>query len=343
MYRQTIIMQASNVKPESIQFYAKHLKEHIPKEAFQAASYKLLPMFFHVILVFVNLCMIKYCISSSIVILSCSILMGLSIACIFLFSHELTHGTIVRSQPLLYILELFFWAFSGLPPTLWKRIHNMTHHQTMNTYEDPDRKAFRSESSTLNNVYNLFIYPNKRLRYSLTVGFAMIFYSLKHIIAVFYNPKNKPAIVTMRPNYTPKEIQKIKYELLYIVMFWTAILYFISSWLGVIALFISWMTFSVSTITFIITQHLRNPVFIDVPDPLLTTTSVIIPRWLDKLIDWHSFHVEHHIFPGINFDYYPMISQKIKEKFPKKYQRLPILQAIKECYEQDVLIDDPLI
>jgi len=336
-------MQSSNVKPESIQFYAKQLKEHIPKEAFQAASYKLIPMCIHVALVMANFYVITLFMTSPIIVLICSILIGLSIACLFLFSHELTHGTIIRSQPLLYILENFFWAFSGLPPTLWKRVHNLTHHQTMNTYDDPDRKTFKSESNTLNDIYNLFIYPNKRLRYSLTVGFAMMFYSLKHIVAVFYSPKNKPAIVTMRPDYTPTEIRKIRYELIYIMAFWAAILYCIHSWIGLIAVLIAWMTFSASTITFIITQHLRNPVFIDVPDPLLTTTSVIIPKWLDKLIDWHSFHVEHHIFPGINFDYYPMISQKIEEKFPGKYQRLPMLQAIKECYDQDVLIDDPLV
>jgi len=336
-------MQSSNVKPKSIQYYASRLKENIPKEAYKAATYKLIPMCMHVIFIIINLCLIKAFTSNPFIIVICSILFGLSIACIFLFSHELTHGTIVRSQPYLYILELFFWAICGLPPTLWKRVHNLTHHQTMNTYNDPDRKTFKSETSKINDIYNLFIYPNKRLRYSLTVGFAMIFYSIKHIVAVFYSPKNKPAIVTMRPDYTPAEIHKIKFELIFIIIFWASIIYFIHSWLGIIVVLVAWITFSASTIIFIMTQHLRNPVFINVPDPLLTTTSVIIPNWLDRLIDWHSFHVEHHVFPGINFDYYPMISQKIKEKFPEKYQRLPMLQAIKECYDQDVLIDDPLV
>lgn len=336
-------MQHNDLKPEDIQFYAKQLKAHIPKEAFQAAPYKLIPMSIHVGLVLGNLILIKTYLGSLAILILCSIFIGLSIACIFLFSHELTHGTIIRKQPLLYTLENFFWAFSGLPPTLWKRVHNLTHHHTMNTYDDPDRKTFKSESNKLNDLYNLFIYPNKKLRYSLSVGFAMMFYSIKHIVAVFYAEDSKPKIVTIRPNYSDKEIRKIKWELLYIALFWFAILYYIHSWLGVVVVLLAWVTYSCATITFIITQHLRNPVFIDVPDPLLTTTSVVIPRWLDKLIDWHSFHVEHHIFPGINFDYYPVISEKIQETFPNKYQRLPLLQAIRECYDQDVLIDDPLV
>lgn len=336
-------MNNSNLEPQDIQFYAKQLRHHIPKEAFSAATYKLIPMFIHVALIFGNLTVIKLFINNPIIFISCSILIGFSIACIFLFSHELTHGTIIRKQPLLYILENFFWAFSGLPPTLWKRVHNLTHHHTMNTYDDPDRKTFKSESNTINDLYNLFIYPNKKLRYSLTIGFAMMFYSVKHIIAVFYSDKSKPKIVTIRPEYTDKEILKIKRELLYIICFWALIVLYIQSWLGLGVIFLAWLTYSCTTITFIITQHLGNPVFINTPDPLLTTTSVIIPKWLDKLIDWHSFHVEHHLFPGINFDYYPMISEKINERFPDKYQRLPLLSAIQECYDQDVLIDDPLV
>lgn len=343
IYDKAIIMHTSKFKPESIQYYAKQLKEDIPNEAYKAATYKLIPMFMHAGFVIANLCFIKAFAYHLLFVVVCSTLIGLSIACIFLFSHELTHGTIVRSQPHLYILENFFWAFSGLPPTLWKRVHNLTHHQTMNTYDDPDRKTFKSESNRINDIYNLIIYPNKRIRYSVTVGFAMMFYSIKHIVAVFYSPENKPAIVTMRPDYTPSEIRKIKYELMYILGFWASIIYFIHSWIGILVVLLAWITFSASTIIFIITQHLRNPVFINVPDPLLTTTSVIIPKWLDRLIDWHSFHVEHHIFPGINFDFYPVISQKIEEKFPDKYQRLPMLQAIRECYDQDVLIDDPLV
>ena len=76
-------------------------------------------------------------------------------------------------------------------------------------------------------------------------------------------------------------------------------------------------------------------------DPLLTSTSVIIPRWLDRIIDWHSFHVEHHMFPSMNFDYYPQLSKEIEVRYASKYYRIPLLKAIKETFKNGVYIEDP--
>jgi len=330
------------MQPKPLSYYVEELKGIIPRDALKPAKYKLIPMFTHAFLVMGNLMAIAY-FETVVSLVVCSILMGVSIACLFLFSHELSHGTIVRKRPYLYLLQNFFWAFSGIPPTLWKRIHNYSHHNDANTYGDPDRKTFKSEASTLNNLYNLFIYPNKQLRYSLTVGFAMMFYSVKHILAVFYTGGSKPAIVTFRPEYTRKEVRVILLELVYILTFWALIWTFLGLKNAVIVSLISWYVYSAGVILFIITQHQRDPVFTQVADPLLTTTSVIIPSWLDWIIDWHSFHVEHHLFPGINFDYYPQISDKIREKFPDRYDRIPLWDAVKEAYSEEVLIDDPLL
>jgi len=334
-------LESNLPNPQPLCHYQKEFKGIIPKEATKPANYKLIPMFIHVILIFTWIAMIII-FNSALSIVSFSILIGLSIACLFLYSHELSHGTIIRKQPYLYITQLFFWAFSGIPPTVWKRVHNMSHHHHMNTYKDPDRKTFKSEASFLNKLYNLFIYPNKTLRYSFTVGSAMMFYSTKHILAVFYSKDSRPSIVTHRPNYTKKEVKLVFIELMYILTFWGMIWIVLGVPIAIWVSLISWYTYSAAVILFIITQHQRDPVFIDIADPLLTSTSVIIPAWLDKIIDWHSFHVEHHLFPGINFDYYPQISQKIQEKYPNKYERIPLFQAVKEAYAEDVLIDDPL-
>ena len=330
------------LQPKPLSFYTKELKGIIPKEAFKPATYKLIPMFIHAALFFLNVFLIGY-LQSTISLIICSILMGISIACLFLYSHELSHGTILQKEPYLYLSQNFFWAFSGIPPTVWKRVHNLSHHQTMNTYDDPDRKTFKSEASFFNNLYNLFIYPNKKLRYSFTVGFAMIFYSTKHILAAFYPEGSRPSIVTYRPGYSRKEVRTIFFELLYILTFWALIWIYLGAVTALFVSLISWSVYSASVILFIITQHQRDPVFIDIADPLLATTSVIIPKWLDMIIDWHSFHVEHHLFPGINFDFYPQISEKLQEKYPDKYDRIPLFQAVKEAYSEDVLIDDPLI
>lgn len=333
-------METKFSTPRPQGYYIKELKHFISKDAFKPATYKLKPMFLHVILIFTWITLIIV-FDNTVAMILLSLLIGISIACLFLYSHELSHGTIIKNRPYLYIAQNFFWAFSGIPPTVWKRVHNMSHHNHMNTYNDPDRKTFKSEQGILNNLYNLFIYPNKVLRYSFTVGSAMMFYSTKHIIAVFYN-ESKPAIVTFRPNYSAEEKRLVLLELSYILTFWIVIMYLIGFPYAIWVALISWYTYSSLVILFIITQHHRDPVFIDIADPLLTTTSVILPSWLDEILDWHSFHVEHHIFPGINFDYYAEISSEIEKRFPEKYERIPLLQAVKEAFAQDVLLDDPL-
>ena len=310
--------------PQPLGYYTKELKHIIPQEAFKPATYKLMPMFIHAGLFFLWMGLIIF-FDTTISTIGFSILIGLSIACLFLYSHELSHGTIIKKRPYLYLAQNFFWAFSGIPPTVWKRIHNLSHHQHMNTYSDPDRKTFKSEESFLNNLYNLFIYPNRVLRYSFTVGFAMMFYSTKHILAVFYSNDRRPAIVTHRPNYSVKEKTSIVMELVYILSFWVIVWFLLGVKTAMLVSLICWYTYSSLVILFIITQHQRDPAFIAIADPLLTTTSVIIPTWLDRIIDWHSFHVEHHLFPGINFDYYSQLSDQIRERFPDKYKPIPLL------------------
>lgn len=327
---------------QSIGFYALQLKDSIPVEAFREARYKLNFMFSHVTHIILQLIILRYYIDNKLILVFSSVFIGVSIACLFLYSHEFSHGTIIRQKKKRYLLEVFFWSFSGIPATVWERVHNHTHHHHMNSYGDPDRKTFKSEDGFFSRFYNIFIYPNRVLKYSFTVGFAMIFYASKHTLAVFYKGRKMPKIVTAKPEYSKNEVRSVFYEFLFIVAMQVGMFLIVSDWKYVWVLLISWYVYSSGVILFIVTQHLRNPVFKDSSDPVLTTTSVIIPTWLDKIIDWHSYHVEHHIFPGINFDYYPYVSKALTEKFPDQYERMKFWKAVKESYEKDILLDDPL-
>lgn len=336
-------MQRIDVEPHNMGYYTARLKQFIPKEAYKPASYKLLPMFLHVLLVSSLFLVIRYYVDSILGLLALSVIIGFSYACIFLFAHELTHGIIIRKQPIKYILELFFWSFSGIPPTLWTKLHNHSHHRYMNNLKDPDRKTFSSERNSLNYLYNLMIYPNKRFRYSLTVGLGMMFYTSKHLLTVFYKGASKSQIVTFKPNYSKREKRIIALEFLYIFCFQMFLFFLLGFKKYLIVSLVSWCIYSASVILLIITQHLQNPVFKVAADPLLTTTSVVIPKWLDRIIDWHSFHVEHHVFPGLNFDYYPLLSKHLQELFPERYQRVEFLKALKDSFSQDIFAEDPLV
>jgi fatty acid desaturase len=327
--------------PKKHEEYLDELMDYIPKEAFKPAYYKLVPMSLY-FLVVVAMIYLSIAIESYAWTILFAAISGFCIACIFLFCHELTHGTIIKNKTGMYIAELVFWPLSGMPPTLWRVIHNRAHHTGANSYADPDRRTFKSEKNFWNTVYNAFIYPNKKLRFSLTVGFAMLFYTGKHIASALYPEGKKPAIVTYKPKFTRKEKNKIKWELLYIMVFQSLIGIALGWKLYLIFSLVSWVVSSSILISMIITQHLINPVFIENPDPMLTATSVRIPSWLDRLIDYHSFHIEHHVLPGINFDYYPKMGHIMQNMYPDRYTLKPFLSAIVESYDREMFIDDPL-
>lgn len=330
------------MEPKKIGYYASALRGSVPKKAKKEATYKLGFMSVYLILALV----LVYSIGMTnsyfwIIVMSC--ITGIFFASLFTYCHELSHGTIIRNRKKLYPFEILFWSVNYMPPTVWQIVHNHTHHHTANTYNDPDRRTYKSEANKTNFIYNLFIYPNKTIRYSFTVGFAMILYTWKHTAAVFYSKETKPKIVTFKPDYSKEDQRQVAFELVFIILFQVLLFLLIGSiWKYLLFISVAYFISSSIIISLVITQHLINPNFIDVSDPVLSSTSIQLPKFLDFLVDYHSYHTEHHIFPGINFDYYPYVSKELKEKFPERYNSLPFVEAIKRAYDEDVFIDDPL-
>jgi fatty acid desaturase len=61
-----------------------------------------------------------------------------------------------------------------------------------------------------------------------------------------------------------------------------------------------------------------------VNDPLINSLSIRVPKLFDQLHLNFSYHTEHHIFPGINSDYYPLVQELLKTHYP---ERLNVLDA----------------
>jgi len=333
----------SNVKPENLEYYAKQVRSVVPKEAFKPAYYKLFIMFLYLTIVVALALVVKTTGSIWITIL-CSVVSGILLSGLFMFSHELSHNTIIKKDRIRNPLEIFFWGLNYFPATLWRKLHHHNHHVNTNTYKDPDRRPFKSDKNSVNTIFNYLTYPNKLFKYSFTVGFAMPVYTIKHIASVFYPEGKKPATVLYKPKYTSEEKRAIALELIPIVFIQVAIFLLIGS-VSKYLIFtaISVYVSSSFTISLIMTQHYLRPNYIAASDPLLTTTSIQVPKFLNYISDFHSYHVEHHVIPGINFDYYPLIAEELKRKFPERYHQVPFLTAIKQAFEYEAFLDDPHI
>ena len=67
----------------------------------------------------------------------------------------------------------------------------------------------------------------------------------------------------------------------------------------------------------------------EINDPLINSISIKIPKFFDILHLNFSYHTEHHIFPSLNSDYYPMVRELLKIHFP---ERMGYLMTAQEAW-----------
>lgn len=157
--------------PVSHSDYAQELRGALPTLAFAAAPRKLWLLLVHFLIVTSGY--VGFRNGSSVpVFVMLSLGIAHSMACIAFLAHELSHNAIVRSRPLRHGLEVFFWALNLIPATVWRRVHNQTHHAHTNTAEAPDRQFLKSEESFLTRWYARLFYPHRHtLRWNPLVAF----------------------------------------------------------------------------------------------------------------------------------------------------------------------------
>lgn len=321
--------------------YIRKVRNDLPPEAFSPVPRKLIRMFGYVALI--GVACVTFRLSSPILVhVLLSMFIGNTLACVAFLAHELSHGAIVRSRILRYACEFFFWGLLLIPATMWRRVHNQTHHTHASTARDPDRAFFRSESSRLTRCYSRIFYPsNQNLRWNPIVAFHFIPYILRNILASFYKSSAKPPIVPAKPSYSMTEHIAIVCELGGVLALQVAIYLAVgSNWIAYFwASPAAYLITSAVTMTYIFTNHFLNPIS-EASDPLLGTTSVVVPRLFNRLHENFSFHTEHHLFPTINSAFYPVVTAALQKHFPDRYNRLRLLEAWRRLWQSNEFVDE---
>jgi fatty acid desaturase len=282
--------------------------------------------------------------SSVLVYALLSIFIGHTLACIGFLAHELAHGAIIRARLPRYLFEYFFWALVLIPATVWKRVHNHTHHAHANTPRDPDRAFLRSEKSPLTRWYTRMFYPNNRgLRWNPLVAFHLIPYIVRNVVTSFYSPPAKPSFVPARPSYSARQRLAVVSEIFGMIILQGCIFVAVGrSWFAYLwASPIAYLITSTVTMAYIFTNHFLNPIS-ETNDPVLGSTSVTVPPVFDSLHENFSFHTEHHLFPSMNSDFYPFVASALGKRFPDRYNRLGLLDAWKRLWHGEEFISHTL-
>jgi fatty acid desaturase len=198
------------------------------------------------------------------------------------------------------------------------------HHVYTNTLGDPDRRFLASEACQITWWYSRIFYPNKQSsRWNLIVRLHFWPYIFRNTIAAFYPNQSKPILVPAKPAYTRQERLTVAEEIIAIIALQCVLFYLIGADFGryVFASLVAMLITSSIVMSYIFTNHFLNALSMS-GDPLANTTSVVVYEIFDWLHLNFSYHTEHHLFPGMNSDYYPEVSHLLMHYYGNRYNRI---------------------
>jgi len=333
------MIPASELKSAS--HYIAVLRPLLPREAFEPEPRHVVRIFAHLSIILAGYVCLRETDQWWVALLT-SLIIGHSQACLVFLAHDLSHNAILKDAAAKRALELVIWGLNVIPPSLWLRVHNQTHHAETNTLRDTDRTYRPSEETTATWLYTRLFHPNRQTPlHHPFVLFHFVTYIIRHLVAALMPDGKKPSIVTFKPRYTPALRRRLLLELAVIVVFQVALGLFLGSWWRyVLAVPVPLLVASSVAMVYIFTNHFLNPLCERV-DPLVACTSVAVPRFFDWLHDNNSYHTEHHLFPGMNPRFYPAVSKLLLEHFPDRYNRLTLAEAWRRLWLHDEFIGEP--
>ena len=317
------------------QEYARELRPLLPPEAFRTNPDRLA-------LVLINLAILvlgwglarqldRWPLPWLPLFLPFALVMGNSIVVLLFASHDLLHGNALRQPRWRRMVGLLGLAVLWMPPTLWQAVHNREHHGHTNALADPDRGYLESQSAGWGSwIQHQFVPSNevKPLGLLIGAGGSWFVHNLRTLISVLQGEGRGGTAAPAQFSVSPLERRRILLELALIALGHAAVVlaigpapvplllgYLLPLWLGY-----------AGAMAYIFTNHFLSPLS-EVNDPLLNSLSLQVPRWVDALHLNFSHHVEHHIFPSLNTDYYPLVRRLLIDRYGDRYQQLPASRA----------------
>lgn len=312
--------------------YAKKLRPLLPPEAFQPD-----PNAIWLLLINLTILILGWGIADYLdrwpgyllwLYLPLALIMGNSVTVSGFITHGIMHNTTIKNPWLKRAIDLLGFTMFWMPPTLWKAVHNREHHHKTNSLQDPDRGYLVDQPDTWGKHYqNLFVPSAEVNPLLLIVGMAHSwgFHAFRNLSSVllFNNGATKYPVASFTVSESDRKT--IGFELLLMFGLHLSILafldfnpiklllgYFLPIWIG-----------HSGAMFYIYTNHLLCRMT-EVNDPLINSISLRVPKIFDVLHLNFSHHTEHHIFPSINSDYYPMVQELLKTHYG---DRLNLLDA----------------
>jgi fatty acid desaturase len=315
--------------------YAKKLRPLLPSDAFEPDRSKL-----GILLINLGILLLGWGIADDLdrwpvyllwLYLPLAAIMGNSIIVLLFSSHDLMHGSVQKKSRLTYPIAFLGLSMLLMPPTQWKSLHNLVHHNNTNSLADPDRNYLYQQPDTWGKwIQNLFVPSVEVNPLWLIVGMAgsWAVHNFRNLSSVLlFNDKSVdyvPAAFTV----SPKDRLKIALECLGILGIHLGVLFYLefNPIKVALAYILPIATGHAGAMFYIYTNHMGCRMT-SINDPLINSASLRVPKIIDLLHFNFSHHTEHHIFPSINSNYYPIVQELLQIHYPDRMNLIDAGQA----------------
>jgi fatty acid desaturase len=306
--------------------YAKRIRPLLPPEAFLPDRSKVLVLLINLTILLLGWGIAahldRWSVSLLWLYLPVTLIMGNSVIVLLFSSHDLMHTGIIKNPYGLRMISLLGLTMLWMPPTLWKILHNRVHHNQTNSLGDPDRNYLFQQPNTWGKwIQNLFTPSQTVNRFYLMIGMASAWgiYTFRNLTAVLLFNNGDVRYVPASFKVRMEERRAIALEALVIFALHLSVLAYLQfhPLKLILSYFLPIAIGYAGIIFYVYTNHMLCPMA-SINDPLVNSVSIKVPKLFDRLHLNFSYHAEHHIFPGLNSDYYPVVQDLIKIHYPER-------------------------
>jgi fatty acid desaturase len=315
----------------SVQHYARELRPHLPAEAFEPATGRLLWVPLHLAIIAALGAWVVLGTPPWYVALVCAVVAGHSWGCLGFVAHEALHHALTRNRTVEKLVGYVGFGLYGLSPTLWTAWHNQAHHgNTGRPVADPDgfgRLGFWRKNAVVRTLEKL----SPGSGHKRSAAFLFVWFSLhSFLVLVFHSERNR--------YYSRISRRTVYLESGAMLAFWLGVLALVGPWSFLFVYVVPLLVANALVMSYIATNHFLNPLT-ELNDPLVNSLSVTSPRWIEWLHLQFGYHVEHHIFPTLSGRHAPALRDVLVRFHGDRYLSMPHTRALRLLYTRPKLHD----
>lgn len=269
-------------------------------------------------------------------LMACVILCLAHSVLVFL-AHEAMHGSISSNKQVQNFIGFIGMLPFMVSPTLWRQWHNKNHHGHTNAgNRDPD------SFGTLDRYERV---KSTRFVTKLAPGSG---HWLSYFFLFYWFTFHGQVVLWIQSallyDFRTLNRKKAIFETGLMFAYWAGLAYIAGPYLSILMIAIPMIVANFTIMSYIATNHFLMP---QDPHPLLNSMGVTTLPILDMLHLNFSHHIEHHLFPTMNWKNFPALRKYLKERFPEVYlapnhkRAISMLYKTPRIYQDDQTLCDP--